>query len=583
MLITLATLLAAIAATADALRPGAFVDQRNIRHGRPIPDEGYCDQPYTVVAPDGSWICLLTTGPGKEGDRGQHVVSTRSLDQGRTWSKLTPIEPSDGPEASWVIPLLTPYGRLYAFYDFNGDEIRLKDGKPIRADMLGWYVYRYSDDLGATWSKERFRLPIRVTQCDRTNDWKGTTQIFWGVCEPQTQGSSAAFTFTKLGKYMLDNGEGWMFRSDNILSEHDPKKIRWTMTPEGEHGIRRADFGSVQEEHNIVWTGPESLYCVYRTTMGFPCQSTSVDGGRHWTKPEPLRYSPGGPIVRHPRACPRLWKISGERYLLWFHNNGGKDFRNRNPAWIAGGTFRDGVMRWSQPEILLYDPDPNVRMSYPDLIEQDGRYWITETQKTVARVHEVDPDLINGLFPQATTAPPVEGFILDASRDALRRGPAPLPASLDLSRMRGVTIDLWLAIVDPAAAGVLVSTEDSGGRGMRLETTTNGGIRWHGADGKNRASVESQPGIWKEPGRRHLSIIVDAGPKVVLFVVDGQLLDGGEHSRQGWRRCTPDLRDISGARRLSAPVNAAAIVERARVFSRPLRTAEAAQNFRAGS
>ncbi len=41
-------------------------------------------------------------------------------------------------------------------------------------------------------------------------------------------------------------------------------------------------------------------------------------------------------------------------------------------------------------------------MSYPDLIEQDGRYWITETQKTVARVHSVDPELLEGLWKQGT-------------------------------------------------------------------------------------------------------------------------------------------------------------------------------------
>jgi hypothetical protein len=33
----------------------------------------------------------------------------------------------------------------------------------------------------------------------------------------------------------------------------------------------------------------------------------------------------------------------------------------------------DGKMHWSQPEIVLYDPDPAVRISYPDLIEEEGR------------------------------------------------------------------------------------------------------------------------------------------------------------------------------------------------------------------
>src|SRR5262249_27159037 len=31
-------------------------DPRDIRTGHPIPDEGYCDQPYVVVTDDGHWL-----------------------------------------------------------------------------------------------------------------------------------------------------------------------------------------------------------------------------------------------------------------------------------------------------------------------------------------------------------------------------------------------------------------------------------------------------------------------------------------------------------------------------------------------
>lgn len=67
-------------------------DLRNIRHGHVIPDEGYCDQPYVVITHDGSWLCVITTGNGHEGQGGQHVVSTISRDQGKTWSPLVDIE-----------------------------------------------------------------------------------------------------------------------------------------------------------------------------------------------------------------------------------------------------------------------------------------------------------------------------------------------------------------------------------------------------------------------------------------------------------------------------------------------------------
>ena len=60
----------------------------DIATGHVIPDEGYCDQPYVVKLKDGTWLCTMTTGKGHEGQRGQHIVSTRSTDQGKTWSKL---------------------------------------------------------------------------------------------------------------------------------------------------------------------------------------------------------------------------------------------------------------------------------------------------------------------------------------------------------------------------------------------------------------------------------------------------------------------------------------------------------------
>lgn len=86
-------------------------DPRNIRAGYRIPDEGYCDQPYTVITNDGNWLCTMTTRPGREGDHGQHIVATISEDQGRTWSPPIDIEPSDGPEASWeTYPVPASFG-----------------------------------------------------------------------------------------------------------------------------------------------------------------------------------------------------------------------------------------------------------------------------------------------------------------------------------------------------------------------------------------------------------------------------------------------------------------------------------------
>jgi len=86
-------------------------DWRNIKNGSTLPSKNYADQPFVIVHNDGSWLVLLTTGPGKEGAAGQHIVSSISKDQGQSWTPLSAIEPSlpkQRSEASWVVPFHVP-------------------------------------------------------------------------------------------------------------------------------------------------------------------------------------------------------------------------------------------------------------------------------------------------------------------------------------------------------------------------------------------------------------------------------------------------------------------------------------------
>jgi hypothetical protein len=49
-------------------------------------------------------------------------------------------------------------------------------------------------------------------------------------------------------------------------------------------------------------------------------------------------------------------------------------------------------------------------------------------------------------------------------------------------------------------------------------------------------------------GHHAAVITVDGGPKIITFVVDGTLCDGGEQRQFGWGRFSPDLRTPKGAR-----------------------------------
>lgn len=101
-------------------------DWRRIMAGRIIPTENCSDQPHIVKPNDGAWLCVVTTGSGREGESGQRVLTLRSMGQGRTWSAPFDAEPADGPSrklptASAPIPPNEGYaqGAAIPSYEFS--------------------------------------------------------------------------------------------------------------------------------------------------------------------------------------------------------------------------------------------------------------------------------------------------------------------------------------------------------------------------------------------------------------------------------------------------------------------------------
>ena len=396
-----------------------MLDPRNILTGREIPSEGYCDQPYIVKTEDGTWLCVMTTGLGNEGEPGQHIISVRSNDYGHSWSSPVDIEPADGPEASWALPFITPYGRVYVFYTYNHQNLRevaaddppFRGGKTRRVDTLGEYAFKYSDDGGRTWSRERHTIPVREMRIDRENPTGGSAWFFWGVGKPVSDGERMFLGFAKVGRF----GEGFMaesescfLRCDNILQERNPDRLVWETLPEGDSGLI-SPAGPLSEEANLVVLSDGSLFCTWRTVAGHPGQAYSRDGGRTWTPPAFMRYRPDGPLVHHPRAANPLRKLeegpNAGRYIYWFHNNStpgcspAAGLATRNPAWIMGGEESDGPdgkeIHWGRPEVVLFADDPQTGISYPDFVEEGEDLYITTTEKKTARVHKV-PDWLLG-------------------------------------------------------------------------------------------------------------------------------------------------------------------------------------------
>ncbi|MBC7366757.1 MAG: hypothetical protein H7343_08075 [Undibacterium sp.] len=589
---------------------------RNIASGRTIPDEDYADQPYIVKADDGAWVCVITTAGGHEGATSQHVVATRSSDFGRTWSPLIAIEPSGPPESSYVTLLKTPAGRLYAFYNYNGDNLRAvkrTDGvMEKRVDTLGQFVFKYSDDHGKTWSAQRQEIPIRETAVDRANIYGGKVRFFWHVGRPLIHAGAAYVTLHKVGNFgptFMTKSEGNFLRSDNILTERDPAKIRWETLPDGDIGLR-APVGDIAEEQSIVALSDGSLFTTYRTATDFPAHAYSRDGGRTWTPPADMTYGPGARKVKHTRAANFVWNAGGGRYLYWYHNHGGFTFGNqRNPAWLAAGHEVDTpvgkAIAWSEPEILLYDDEPSVRISYPDFVQDGGRYFFTETQKTIARVHEVPADFLETLWNQPTAKTVASrGLVVDLGSDSVAKehtvALARLPdlAGSETTEGGGFTLEFAVKFESTEGGQTLVDARDGNGNGFAVTTTDRGTVQLslRGAFGPSSTSDYAR-GVrdfglaevsWDcdagqlAPGRwHHFGIVVDGGPKIISFVVDGKLNDGGDRRQFGWARFPRDLRTVAAADKLRVASRCQGEIKGFRLYDRALMTSEVVGNWRA--
>ena len=585
-------------------------DVRHITNGLEIPTEHYSDQPYIVKTDDDAWLCVLTTGAGHEGQAGQHVVTLRSADQGRTWDPPVDVEPADGPEASYAVLLKVPGGRIYCFYNHNTDNVReviaddppYRGGKCTRVDSLGHFVFKYSDDHGRSWSQERYDIPVRQMAIDRENPYGGSIRFFWNVGKPFIHGGAAYVSLHKVGGFghgFFTRSEGVLLKSEHILTRSDPRQITWETLPDGDAGLRTPPGGGpIAEEHSYTVLSDGSFYCVYRTVDGHPACAYSRDDGHTWTQPQYVRDAHGH-LIKHPRAANFVWKCAVGHYLYWFHNHGGNGYEDRNPVWLCGGqevdTPQGREIRWSQPEIALYDDDPYIRMSYPDLVEVNGRVFLTETQKDVARVHEIDPSLLDGLWCQSGNTTVAEaGLILN-----LPEGEAPesvdmpgLPAfsARDNTRpdygakdlRQGFAIDLWLRLNTLDAGQVVLDNRLESGQGLCLITTARGTLEIALNDGRTQSRWNSDPGLLGAGRDHHVVIVVDGGPKIITFIVDGKLCNGGECRQFGLGRFNPNLRDVNASRTLRIAPHMNGAVKSLRLYNRYLRTSEAVGNFRAG-
>jgi hypothetical protein len=541
-------------------------------------------------------------------------VARRSTDCGQTWSEPVFIEPPTPPEGSKVSLVKIPTGRIYAVYTRNSDNLRealADDGSPFkRVDSLGYFVFKYSDDNGQSWSKKWYDIDVREMEIDRKNPYQGKIRFFWNSARSFTHAGSAYVPLTKVGGFgegSFTKSEGVLLKSNNMLTQNDPEKISWETLPKGDTGLRALE-GPIAEEHSYSVLSDGTFFCVYRTVDGSPLFAYSRDGGYTWSNPSYMRFADGH-LMKHPRAANFAWKCSNGKFLYWFHNHGGRfikgsgayyPYEDRNPVWLCGGVEEDSpagrIIKWSQPEIILYDDDPFIRISYPDLIEEDGDVFLTESNKDIARVHRIDARILKGLWGQFENSETAKnGIILESMGSSLNGKTLDMPVLPEFKvrdrakrdhgekdLRQGFTVELWLEINEIGINQIIIDNRTDDGIGFKIELTDRGTISIALSDGRTQSKWDCDPNLLEINKRHHIVAIVDGGPKIISFVIDGKLCDGGESRQFGWGRFSPNLRNVNGSNTLRVSSEVDGKIQGIRIYDRYLLVSEAIGNWRSG-
>ena len=91
------------------------------------------------------------------------------------------------------------------------------------------------------------------------------------------------------------------------------------------------------------------------------------------------------------------------------------------------------------------------------------------------------------------------------------------------------------------------------GKGIAVTTSDRFTLKIVLSDGQHSAEWDSDPGSHEGTLKintwQHVVVTVDGGPKIVTFVIDGTLNDGGPVRQYGWGRFKPELSDVNGSPR----------------------------------
>lgn len=313
------------------------------------PDHCCVDQAFRIAprAEDGApgdWIVLFVTGGPNEPNLANHIVISRSRDEGATWSDADVVLRLDD-RACLLTEAYVDSGRVVVFVSTHLGKFE---------DWRVWTIE--SVDGGRTWSEpEPFEpLPRR--------------------------------TFVR-NRYVASSG-AWLlpFQTYDTVDDAAAPALRDGSKKRGMNGaLVSVDAGRTWQRSNLI--GPTPGWAENNVTelsdgrfamliradkTGYLLRSDSNDGGLTWTQPAPTD-------IPNPGSKVRLFRLSDGRILLVHNPNSATSHPNskrqaqcnRNPLalWISD----DDMDTWGFQQILTDFPG---MLAYPDGVVDEREEWL---------------------------------------------------------------------------------------------------------------------------------------------------------------------------------------------------------------
>ena len=315
------------------------------------PDQLACDTTLRVM-PDGSWVIIMLGGGDTEPLPQNRIFLTRSLDEGKTWSAMHPIDL--GVKTKDPTTALVP-SELMVFGDRCTLFVATHDG--TFANWKEWMTH--SEDSGRTWSKLepapgriQDRTFIRNHIVTRDGRILLPYQHYLKVAETRTISNGRRFsppTNPRNGVLMSeDGGKTWTEHGDIRLTEDDDY-----------HGWA---------ENNIVELADGRIAMIIRADRlgDVLYYAESADGGRTW--PGLAKQT----TIPNPGSKATLYSLGEDRVALLHNPN--PNHRSPLALWVSF----DGMKSWPYQQVLVSESSdgPEGRLNYPDGFVSEDKRWL---------------------------------------------------------------------------------------------------------------------------------------------------------------------------------------------------------------